>query len=530
LAGKPRASPENFKEKLCRTGGKLLRTDKTQPDTILRKVSRAVRVLADAADEFEGLFPSIVDLRTLRMPEELPSKIAGQRNEDRAHPGSNLMHDKYVLGTMFGLGQSRDHGWMREAADRYINRFATHCTNTTTGLFPWGEHAFWDVRNDRIGNSFPLAYDWWTNPAIHDHLSATPFWLWEKLYEFNPRCVERFAEGLDYHWREGEPLEYCRHANIEIKERPPREGRSCDFPRHGGFYIMDWSFAYLKTGRADFLNQILRMLDYWWQKRDQASGLLPLESKTPPEITAIYGLSSPGQAMSLAMSLFETAEHLSHCVVPNGMRNSDAGERILRPARNHKYEERNDLASLAATMRERAAVYAGSFLALPHDLENDVWVDCTRLETGEIVGTMGCWGSVYGGGTAAGAARTCTAFYRMTGNEQFFRFAECVGRRYIREPIPEAATVPVVDAGLVIALFADLYDISRERQWLDYGLNLAGDFLPVYFAHDLPRGEAHIDYYDSQMGTGIFLQALARMALLAEDPDNCPLGPDYSSR
>jgi len=509
-------------------------------------------VLTDAANEFEGLFPSIIDLDTRRMPDQLPPKIAGQRNEDRAHPGSNLMHDKYLLGAMRGLGQGINRADMHKAADRYLKRFATHCTDTTTGLFPWGEHAFWDVANDKIGNSFPLAYDWWTAPAIHDHLSATPFWLWEKLYEFNPRCVERFAEGLDYHWREGEPVEYCRHANIELKERPPREGRSCDFPRHGGHYIMDWSFAYLKTGRADFAAQIDKMLDFWWAKRDPATGMLPLESKTPPEITAIYGLTSPGQAMSLAMSLFETAELLSGGVTSDGVilsnrphrRRGCIGKEVTREkgdflrsgAKNLRGEKQilraaqNDIAALAAKMRERAAVYAGCFLTLPHDLSNDVWVDCTRFDTGEIVSTMSCWGSVYGGGTAAGAAKACVGFYRMTGNEEFFRFAECVGRRYLREPIPEGATVPVVDAGSVIALFADLYDITGESVWLDQGLKLAGDFMPVYFEGDLPRGEAHIDYYDSQMGPGILLQSLARIALLADDRENCPLGPDYSGR
>ncbi len=387
-----------------------------QPERILRKVCRALNLLSKLANDYQGLFPSVIELETLRMPQELPPKIPGQRNEDRAHPGSNLMHDKYVLATMYGLANSEGRQYAAPA-DRYLRHFAVHCTNTVTGLFPWGEHAFWDVKHDRIGNSFPLAYDWWTNPAIHDHLSAPPFWLWEKLHEYNPRCVERFAEGLDYHWREGEPVEYCRHANIEIRERPPREARSCDFPRHGGFYIMDWAFAYTRTGRVDFLHQICKMLDYWWEKRDPSTGMLPLESKTPPEITAIYGLTSPGQAMSLAMSLFETAEFIRRTISTRQTKLTQNGhpDKVNDPV---DVQQLRRLENLAQIMWDRAEAYANSFLILPHDLDNKVWVSCTRLDTGEIGGTMKCWGSVYGSGIAAGAARMCVGFYRMTHDER----------------------------------------------------------------------------------------------------------------
>ena len=136
--------------------------------------------------------------------------------------------------------------------------------------------------------------------------ARTVFWLWEKLWDYNPKCVERFAEGLDCHFKDNKPDEYTRHANIEIKERLPREGSSCDFPRHGGFYIIDWSFAYIKTGRKDFLQQVHRMLDYWWPRRSE-TGMLPLESRTPENAEGRYNKSSPGQAASLGMSLLETA-------------------------------------------------------------------------------------------------------------------------------------------------------------------------------------------------------------------------------
>jgi len=467
---------------------------------ILTKVCRAIDIISDAAGAIEGLFPSMLDLETFSIPESLPPKIAGQRNEDRSYPGSNLMHDHILLRTIYTLGRAVGRKDYTDAADRYLKRFATHCTDTVTGLFPWGEHSFWNTAEDHVGNSFPLAYGWWKHPAIHDHLRAAPFWLWEKLWEYNPSCVERFAEGLDYHFKEGEPAEYTRHANIELKVRLPREGRSCDFPRHGGFYMMDWAFAYVRTGREDFLGQIRRMLDYWWDRRD-ANDMLPLESRTPESVTAIYGLTSPGQSNSLAMSLLETSEFLE---------------------KSHP--------DLASTMRERGETYARTYLSLPHDLENGVYVTCTKQDTGEVAGTASAWGSVYGSGTAAGIASWSLGIYRYTGEHGFIRLAESIGRGYLDGTLPEGIAIPISDAGATIAFLADLYEISGGKSWLDGATSVAEALIPVYFDRDLPRGERGIDYYDSQMGPGYLLYALSRLALLADSRDACPLEADYSGR
>ena len=230
-------------------------------DRILQRVLKAIDVLINVSDQYEGLFPSLIDRETHGMVMDLPPAIDGQRMGDRSHLGSNLVHDHALLNAMIALGYE-------DAVDRYLKRFATHCTDTPTGLFPWGEHAFWHLVDDCAGNSYLLRGDGRKPPITHDHLRQVPLWLWEKLWAFNPRCVERFAEGLNGHWTEGEPLEYIRHAYIEEKRSYARGKRSCDFPRHGGFYILDWAFAHVKTGRKDFLDQLRRMLDYWWEKKD----------------------------------------------------------------------------------------------------------------------------------------------------------------------------------------------------------------------------------------------------------------------
>ncbi|MCZ6676574.1 MAG: hypothetical protein O7E52_04915 [Candidatus Poribacteria bacterium] len=124
------------------------------PETILRKVCRTIDILIDAGAKYEGLFPSLLDLETHDMLVEIPPAIDGQRDGDRSHLGSNLIHDEAAILTMYALGRVLEQSAYTQAADQYLRRFATHCTNTETGLYPWGEHAFWHLTEDRVGNSY----------------------------------------------------------------------------------------------------------------------------------------------------------------------------------------------------------------------------------------------------------------------------------------------------------------------------------------------------------------------------------------
>lgn len=472
----------------------------TTPARLLEQVCAALDILIDRGQRYGGLFPSLLDRDRHVMLTELPPGIPGQRNGDRAHRGSNLIHDEATLKTLYGLATALDRPAYAGAADACLQRFATHCTDTVTGLFPWGEHSFWNLEEDGVGNGSLYVNPAARGSAIHDHLRQAPVWLWEKLQAFNPRCVERFAEGLDYHWIEGAHEEYIRHAHIEQRTYHTRGARSCDFPRHGGFYILDWTCAYLHTGREDFLRQIHDMLDYWWEKRDDR-GLLLIESRSPETDTRFHRVNAPGQTLSLGVSLLESAE-------------------LLR--------EREPV--LAATMRERARVYLNGFLAAPHDLARDVFVILSHRDTGEVTEAMPVWGSVYGVWPASYVALAALLGYRFTGEMRLLAWAEAVGRAYAGQPLPADTAVPAMDAGLGLGLLADLFAVTGEDAWLYDGLRLAESLAAAYCDRPLPRGAAGIDWYESQMGPGFLLHGLARIALLARDGLDCPLEADYTAR
>jgi len=320
------------------------------------------RFYIEAGDAHDGLFPSILDRETVSVPADLPEQVPGQRDHDRAPDGTgcNPLHDEPILRAMYGLAAADGKDEYAAAADRYLETYASVCTRrdheadgegTATGLFPWGEHAYWHLTEQRVGSSHVNRDDADDPRPVHDHLRLAPAWLWEKLYAFEPRCLHDFADGLEYHWYDPEEPTYNRHGYITPKTRhefAPSD-HACDFPRHGGHYIHDWTVAYTKDAHPEYVRRIRRTLDYWWERRDpEFDGLLPPESyagyRDPTTLSC-------GQTLSLANSLLDAAELL-------------AGSG-LEP-------------DLRETMRERADTYLDGFLAAPHDFEERVFLGNCR--------------------------------------------------------------------------------------------------------------------------------------------------------
>lgn len=471
------------------------------PELIITKICHGIDLMIESSQPYRGLFPSILHPKTGEMLTEKPPKIPGQRDGDRAHLGCNLIHDEPLLATMNALAETQSKPEYAEAVDQYLEHFAQNCTDTTTGLFPWGEHSFWQLIEERVGCSRNPA----GGAAIHDHLRKVPLWLWQKLNTFNPACVQSFADGLAYHWTEGDGLEYIRHANIDTKAHLVRGGRACDFPRHSGFYIFDLAFAYTQEQRPETLQQIQNYTDYWWEKREDR-GLLRIESRSPKDAERFFETNAPTQTFSLGISLLESAVLM----------------KSLDPA-------------LANQMRQYGSVYIDGFLAAPHNLETREFVSLCQCETDRIVERMSTWGSVYGAGTSCSTGVLCLGGWRLTQNEKLMEYARAVGNTYLDEKFPvdrvhtEGFKIPASDAGLTLELFADLYDITRESVWLEGGIELAETVLEVYFPETLPYGASGIDWYESQMGTAYLMHGLARVALLSLYR-TCPLTPNYTAR
>lgn len=504
-------------------------------EDILDHVETSIETLIHAGTPHHGLFPSILDRETGDMLAEMPENVPGQRDHDRAPRGCNPIHDTPVLEVMYTLADIDDRPEYAEAADRYLERFATHCTGTATGLIPWGEHAYWDLDDDCMGNGNLLRdpdHPSYGGRVIHDHRRLVPAWLWEKLCEYNEACLHDYADGLRYHWYNPERPRANRHAPIDVKDRYTLDGGSA-FPRHGGHYIHDWTVAYTKEPHPEYLRQIRKMSDHWWDFAGTESGLLRKSGDT------LY----IHQTCSLAISLLDAAEILeTHDVEPE----------------------------LRGRMRERADIYLEGCMNAPHDLENNLFLSMCRerdLREGEFEPLTGpdvdapivpknAWAQAYGrGGPVSKEALWYLCAYRHTGTDELLEWAEAAGRFYRENPPPSDGIVPFEEAdigmtkatktsmergedfpiyastvGLTLGLYADLYDVTGEAEWLDAGFDLAETAIDVFLDASLPRGASTVDHYESQLGTGYLLYNLTWLALLDRDGRNSAPGPNYTER
>jgi len=87
------------------------------PEAIITKICKAIDQIIESSKPYKGLFPLMLHPQTGNMLMEKPPKILGQRDSDRAHLGSNLIHDEPLLATMHALARSESKSEYLDAVD-----------------------------------------------------------------------------------------------------------------------------------------------------------------------------------------------------------------------------------------------------------------------------------------------------------------------------------------------------------------------------------------------------------------------------
>ncbi len=477
--------------------------------TACEAVNEVLGNLIQVMKRYGGLLPSCLDLETHDMPKTDPGILPGQRSWDRALTGGNLMHDMPLLGLLYSLGETQGQSTFQEAADSYLDAFLERCINTPTGLFPWGEHAFWKLRENRLGDSIKEAWpevaekpwnDGLPEPAWHDHLRQAPAWFWGKVEKKNPGALQRFANGLDRQWVTDNRDEYNRHGGIDRPVRMGRGSRSCDFPRHSGFYIMDLACAWRNNPRAETWEQMHRFADYWWNKR-QSNACLRVESRSPVKDADFFDILCPSQTLSLGISLMDAAQVLH------------ADEPVV-----------------AAEFFERGRAYCFAYLEAPHISQDGHLVGGYHTGSRTPSKMLPVFGSVYGTYPQPQAAVLCCAAYRHMGESSLLDLAMAAARVCRKDiaTLQKENAIPALDAGLTMELFADLHDLTGESEWLDAGRAAWPVIKDRYFCQGLVRLATGEDWYESQQGSGFLLHGVARFAMMEESAPGIP--PDYSAR
>ncbi len=431
-------------------------------------------------DVSSPMFASLIDMDTHRNPLETPQNSPGQRYGDRSVHGGNLFHDVMLLQAMDYLSKSTGDDKYTNAVTDYLTFFLSNCPHPNTGLFPWGEHAYWNFYEEKAVND------------IHEFLGGIPNSFWMRLWNLSPTALVAEADGLINHIKNLDNFDFDRHADIHTPMPIPRPEKygGMDFARHGGFYIGLWSFAYSKTGDEKYLDWAQKMIDHHWLARSRASGLPP-DKKGAKNASAV-------STLSLALNLLEGAQ-----LLPQG-------------AVRTKYED-------------VASTYLDAIMRLPHKpTEGKFLIDLPMDATPEsATGTYGepyVYG--YGGGLSADYAGLLVGVYRMTNDPRALRLAESFADYYSTNnppPITEAVYARVYAS--IIGLLNDLYELTGKPNYLEQSKRYGKIAIEALYHRGLFRGASNVGHYEASMGVGnlvynlVWLDALNNKSRLKPEPN-----------
>ena len=450
---------------LLACSGSLISTSRAQNSDYLATVRGYAEAMIERGRDDYGaqkspLFASTLSLPEMRVPLASPPAATGIRAHDRTVSGGNPMHDQNFYQSLYALSQiTGDPKYAREA-DAALSWFWKNCQSPQTGLMAWGEHLGWDFhREARI-----------TQPKNDDtHEFYRPWVLGAKSYELAPREVLKFAQGL---WRhqiyDAKTGAFSRHAKWSA-HGPEKD---YEFPRHAGFYIEVWALEYRRSQRAEIQEAVETMLAYYERARNEKTGAIPGESKTPE-------LVWPSSNLSLAISL------------------ENAAPAMPTP--------------ITARMRALAKSADEVFLKIPHELGEGgrgfvKSALASTLEPGDPTARGASkngffsrtWASGYGDQTDANFALQCLLRFEQTRDERFKNLALEAARRYLNSaPDPSQELFPEVFAD-AISLLTRAHKLTGEAAFLTRADELASQSVALFWRDSpLPRASSRLEHYET---------------------------------
>ena len=417
-------------------------------------------IIRDGTDrygaEHSPMFASLLDMESHAIPEDIPANIEGQRYGDRALRGGNLLHDVMLLQACGLLSKRTQDAKYEQSRNAYLTFFLKRCPQKT-GLFPWGEHAYWDFFQEKPG------------AAIHEFLGSVPHNFWEALWQINPDAVQREIDGLLNHVTNLRDFHFDRHADLFTTPAESRTGGGgLDFPRHAGFYIHAWGFLYSKTGGDKYEEWILKMIEHHWAHRDK-NGILPSTTRG-----AQAQIASAESTLSLGVSLLETAANL-----PVG----DLRERC----------------------RSAGVEYASAVLRLPHRPNEGKFLASIHKKgpSDSVEEFSEPYRYGYGGNFTADNASLLLAVHRITGNEAALQLATKIAGFYTEnDPPPPWEVIRTHVYASIIGLFTDLFSLRNDPSHLAQAERYAQLAIERLYYNGLFRGATGIDHYEGDLMPG----------------------------
>lgn len=428
-----------------------------------------------------AMFISVLDRATLAPPAKLPKAPGGVRQGDRCDCfGSNLQHQFNFLRCLEIFTELTGKTEYRQAAERAVLDTFRHAQSEATGLIGWGEHLWWDAREDKVASINP------EHKLIHETKRSFPYW--PLLFARNPEAAKRFARGLwEHQIRDQKTGDFSRHAYWD------RHGPSGQhsFPKEGSYMLDVWSRAFADTGDAVYLKAMDVLTRRYLGKINQR-GLLEHGEYDPQRCIPI-------EMMYLAIHGHESAQRL-----PRG-------------------QARERLEKLCAEIDR-------GFQGLPHEPKGRGFIRACFTDTGEAQpwrkeqknspgGWSPPWESGYGLRISAEFAVKSYDRYRQLPDgevrQKYRRFVLDTADAYEEQEPPADVDLWPRDFGYVIYGQLAAHNISGDAKHLDRARHFADKAVALFFDGTSPLHRASVKsrHYESVTMGDVLLYALVRLEL-----------------
>jgi hypothetical protein len=411
------------------------------------------------------LWAAVIDARSLTVPREGVPPPAGVRSGDRAVGGANLYHDAVTLQVFRVLSAVTKDPRYAAAAREYERAFVGLAQNPETGLVAWGEHLYYDFFRDEVARE----------RRSHELLGWTP--PWPLLWDSDPRAVERAIAGIRYHFYADDPASlFNRHADWAVAGHQKPRGQP--WIKHSGLFAYSFLFLYSRTGDERWLRWALGVGDLYWSRRNPVTNLTLscIDDPRPASKTATNGMAS------LAYWLLKASR--------------------LHPA--------------GAPLRDRAVAFLKAYNRYAYDAGRGGYRGSVHLDgapAGDALAQP--WNFAYGEPSILPAGRIAAYFARFEKDPVFLEMAQRIARIAQSSPMPE--NVSVEGAGFALNLNLDLYDLTRERRYLDAAREYARKAVENFWVESAEGGlfvrEPGDRYYEAKTGAGDLAAGLLRLHL-----------------
>jgi hypothetical protein len=383
--------------------------------------------------------------------------------------GANPSHDQNLLRILYALAAIKDDQRYSDAADNELQWFFEHAWWPQTGLRAWGEHANWDVMQDKPASRCREPH----------HEMGRPWMLWDRSFKLAPKACAEYATAIWKHQiADHETGDFDRHADPH--QHNPAD--DYDLPRHAGMYILAWANAYEHTRDKKFLHYIDVMLRHFEHKRDPKTGLLPAWGNS----LVAWPLSS----MSMVLDC-----HASASSLPD---------------------------SFTQRIRDFGAAEDKAFLALDHDPSERGFVVSAIRNNGKAAERIGphtiqartvVWGGKGGEATTAMVGLLCVARNEQAPCDEYRKLIVETADVYLNKQPPEDHDTWPLAMSQAITMELAGYKVSGEKKYLDWARKLARQAVEIYWQNNpLPKASVKTDHYETLTGADSLALSLLEVA------------------